>query len=238
MNYFPNYYSIEDIFVTQEKVECRVNTKLQRMGFLDSGADTDDLEPGRTVNLPLWYIKELKVNNAYFTVSVPEIYRNVHKAVCEAETTHIELGRLHPYFYEFGRYLTPYDRNHTLRQRVRHLLDISKSDGQAAKAEHRLDNIEAKLHEAGVRTNSQYIEWLQMTGNKIRTSVLVEEHQKKRRRADRSDDEGETRHTKKVASMSSPLAMYTRESFSRMVLRMLRSETNGVENSIMNISRK
>jgi len=32
MNYFPNYYSIEDIFVTQEKVECRVNTKLQRMG--------------------------------------------------------------------------------------------------------------------------------------------------------------------------------------------------------------
>lgn len=132
-------------------------------GFLDSGAESDDLEPGRTVNLPLWYIKELKVNNAYFTVAVPDIYRNVHKAVCEAETTHIELGRLHPYFYEFGRYLTPYDRNHvigriifeTLRQRVRHLLDISKSDGQAAKAEHRLDNIEAKLHEAGVRTNSQ-----------------------------------------------------------------------------------
>ncbi|KAH8368396.1 hypothetical protein KR084_010968, partial [Drosophila pseudotakahashii] len=209
MNYFPNYYSIEDIFVTQEKVECRVNTKLQRMGFLDSGAESDDLEPGRTVNLPLWYIKELKVNNAYFTVSVPEIYRNVHKAVCEAETTHIELGRLHPYFYEFGRYLTPYDRNHvigriifeTLRQRVRHLLDISKSDGQAAKAEHRLDNIEAKLHEAGVRTHSQYIEWLQMTGNKIRTSELVEEHQKKRRRADRSDDEGEVLPNSKRATL-------------------------------------
>ncbi|KAH8421305.1 hypothetical protein KR009_001484, partial [Drosophila setifemur] len=199
MNYFPNYYSIEDILVTQEKVECRVNTKLHRMGFLDAGADSDDLEPARTVNLPLWYIKELKVNNAYFTVSIPEIYRNVHKAVCEAETTHIELGRLHPYFYEFGRYLTPYDRNHvvgriifeTLRQRVRHLLDISKSDGQVSKSEQRLDNIEAKLHEAGVRTNSQYIDWLQMTGNNIRISGLVEEHQKKRRRADRSDDEGD-----------------------------------------------
>nr|CBE67063.1 CG2222-PA [Drosophila phaeopleura] len=209
MNYFPNYYSIEDIFVTQEKVECRVNTKLQRMGFLDSGADTDDLEPNRTVNLPLWYIKELKVNNAYFTVSIPEIYRNVHKAVCEAETTHIELGRLHPYFYEFGRYLTPYDRNHvvgriifeTLRQRVRHLLDISKSDSNQAKSEHRLDNIEAKLHEAGVRTNSQYIHWLQMTGNQIRTSQLVEEHQKKRRRADRSDDEGDSLPSSKRATM-------------------------------------
>lgn len=32
MNYFPNYYSIDDIFVTQEKVECKVNTRLQRMG--------------------------------------------------------------------------------------------------------------------------------------------------------------------------------------------------------------
>ncbi|KAH8273516.1 hypothetical protein KR018_009545, partial [Drosophila ironensis] len=231
MNYFPNYYSIEDIFVTQEKVECRVNTKLQRMGFLDAGAETDDLEPGRTINLPLWYIKELKVNNAYFTVAVPDIYRNVHKAVCEAETTHIELGRLHPYFYEFGRYLTPYDRNHvvgriifeTLRQRVRHLLDISKSDRDGAKSEHRLDSIEAKLHEAGVRTNSQvgfpllpllfplqftspfdglqYIDWLQMTGNRIRTSELVEEHQKKRRRADCSDDEGDSLPSSKRATL-------------------------------------
>ncbi|XP_064536299.1 DNA replication complex GINS protein PSF3 [Drosophila montana] len=197
MNYFPNYYSIEDIFVTQEKVECKVNTRLQRMGFLDAGAETDDLEPGRTINLPLWYIKELKVNNAYFTVAVPEIYKNVHKAVCEAETTHIELGRLHPYFYEFGRYLTPYDRNHvigriifeTLRQRVRHLLDISKNDTDS-KPEHRLDNIESKLHDAGVRTNTLYINWLQMSGNHIRISELVEEHQKKRKRAERSDDEG------------------------------------------------
>ncbi|BFG02602.1 probable DNA replication complex GINS protein PSF3 [Drosophila madeirensis] len=208
MNYFPNYYSIEDIFVTQEKVECKVNTKLQRMGFLDAGAEGDDLEPGRTVNLPLWYIKELKVNNAYFTVSVPDIYKNVHKAVCEAETTHIELGRLHPYFYEFGRYLTPYDRNHvigriifeTMRQRVRHLLDISKNDGHMAKSELRLDNIEAKLHEAGVRTNTQYINWLQLTGNKILISELVEEHQKKRKR-ELSDDESDSLPSSKRATL-------------------------------------
>lgn len=131
-------------------------------GFLDAGSETEHLESGRNILLPLWYIKELKVNNAYFTIAVPEIYKNVHKAVCEAETTHIELGRLHPYFYEFGRYLTPYDRNHvigriifeTLRQRVRHLLDISRNDAGKSKPEHRLDSIESKLHEAGVRTNS------------------------------------------------------------------------------------
>jgi len=35
----------------------------------------------------------------------------------------------------------------------------------------------------------KYIEWLLMTGNKIRTSELVEDHRKKRRRADHSDDD-------------------------------------------------
>lgn len=33
-SYYPNYYSMEDIFVTQEKVECQVNTKLLKMGKL------------------------------------------------------------------------------------------------------------------------------------------------------------------------------------------------------------
>ncbi|XP_068158737.1 DNA replication complex GINS protein PSF3 [Drosophila tropicalis] len=211
VNYFPHYYSIEDIFVTQEKVECKVNTKLQRMGFLDAGSETEHLEPGRTVNLPLWYIKELKVNNAYFTVCVPEIYKNVHKAVCEAETTHIELGRLHPYFYEFGRYLTPYDSNHvigriifeTLRQRVRYLLDISKNDVQnrSSKPEHRLDNIEANLHVAGTKTNTQYINWLQMCSNQICISQLVEEHHKKRKRADCSDDENDSHPASKRGTL-------------------------------------
>lgn len=102
------------------------------------------------------------MNNPYFTVCVPDLYKNVHKAVCEAETTHIELGKLHLYFYEYGRYLTPYDRNHvvgkivfeTMRQRVRHLLDISKNTTESCKPEHRLDVIETKLYDAGVKTNT------------------------------------------------------------------------------------
>ncbi|XP_037935836.1 probable DNA replication complex GINS protein PSF3 [Teleopsis dalmanni] len=189
-SYFPNYYSVEDIFVTQEKVECKVNTKLTKMGFLDAGAETDDLNPGSTVSLPLWYIKELKINNPYFTVNVPDIYKNVHKAVCEADTTHIELGKLHPYFYEYGRYLTPYDRSHnvgrivfeTMRQRVRYLLDISTNTTEDGKPEHRLDDIENKLYEAGVNTNTQFTKWLQMKSNKIPISEMVHEYNKKRKR--------------------------------------------------------
>ncbi|TMW49164.1 hypothetical protein DOY81_005754 [Sarcophaga bullata] len=199
-SYFPNYYAVEDLFVTQEKVECKVNTKLLKMGFLDSGAETEDLNPGRTINLPLWYIKELKVNNPYFTVNVPDIYKNVHKAVCEAESTHIELGKLHPYFYEYGRYLTPYDRNHvvgkivfeTMRQRVRYLLDISKNTSDSGNPEHRLDDIENKLYEAGVKTSIMFTNWLQMKSNNIAVSEMVQEHSKKRKRNRLSDANDDT----------------------------------------------
>ena len=31
-SYYPNYYSVDDILVTQEKVVCTVNTKLVKMG--------------------------------------------------------------------------------------------------------------------------------------------------------------------------------------------------------------
>uniref|UniRef100_A0A1A9WX47 DNA replication complex GINS protein PSF3 n=1 Tax=Glossina brevipalpis TaxID=37001 RepID=A0A1A9WX47_9MUSC len=203
-SYYPNYYSVEDIFVTQEKVECKVNTNLLKMGFLDAGSESEDLHVGRTVNLPLWYIKELKINNPYFSVCVPDIYKNVHKAVCEAETTHIELGKLHPYFYEYGRYLTPYDRNHvvgkivfeTMRHRVRYLLDISKNTTQSGKPEHRLDNIENKLYDGGINTNNLYTNWLQMKSNNLAVSIMVQEYTKKRKRehSDFDDDSSEQDH--------------------------------------------
>lgn len=33
-DYFPNYFSLEDIFVTQERVPCTVETNLPGMGKL------------------------------------------------------------------------------------------------------------------------------------------------------------------------------------------------------------
>lgn len=97
-----------------------------------------------------------------FRVSVPDIYMNVHKAVVEAESTHLELGKLHRFFYEYGRHLTPYDRSRavgqivyeTMRQRIRHILDVSKGICEDDRPEHRLDDIEYKLYSIGVKTNS------------------------------------------------------------------------------------
>lgn len=195
LNCLPNYFSKDDILVTQQKVECKVNNKLFHMGFLDSGTETNHLNPGKTVNVPLWYINDLKNNNSHFTVEKPNVYKNVHESVCEAETTHIELGKLHPFFYEYGRYLTQFDNEtvgkivfETLRQRVRYLLDISKNVNEdAARPMLKLDNIENKLYEMGLRTNTSFKNWLQMKSRNIAASEMVYEHFKKRKRV--MDDE-------------------------------------------------
>lgn len=188
-SYFPNYYSIEDIFVTQEKAECKANQKVPHMGILDPSTETYDLIPGSLLNLPLWYIKGLKPNNHYFSVKVPTIYKNVHKAICEADTTHIELGKLHPFFYEYGRHLVSYDKNRivgkiifeTMRHRVRYLLEIFKNLNKDGKPDHKLDNLENNLFEMGLETFFYYSSWLQTKLERIKTSEMVIELNKKRK---------------------------------------------------------
>lgn len=77
-NYYPNYYSLEDIIVTQEKVPCSIEAALPGMGnfnllalhyknvtyeaiflyfigILDPACTEDDLAVGKTIELPLWY---------------------------------------------------------------------------------------------------------------------------------------------------------------------------------------
>ena len=50
--YYPNYFSIEDIFVTQEKIPCTVEQNLNHLGFLDSSSEITDLKAGQKVELP------------------------------------------------------------------------------------------------------------------------------------------------------------------------------------------
>lgn len=79
--YYPHYYSIEDILVTQERVPCTAEQELSKfikiekksfhkikfeiylienLGFLDPSSETNDLKIGQNVDLPLWYILQVQ----------------------------------------------------------------------------------------------------------------------------------------------------------------------------------
>lgn len=50
-------------------------------------------------------------NNAFANrCQIPDIYKKISKEVCEADATAVEMGRMNKYFYEFGRYVTRFDR--------------------------------------------------------------------------------------------------------------------------------
>lgn len=59
-SYYPNYYSIEDIFVTQEKIPCETEQDLVNLGFLDSSESSPNLKKDQEIELPLWYILQVQ----------------------------------------------------------------------------------------------------------------------------------------------------------------------------------
>ena len=61
-SYCPNYFSVEDILATQERVPCQVQEDLTNLGFLDPGSDSQHLPRGTKLELPLWMVEGLKSN--------------------------------------------------------------------------------------------------------------------------------------------------------------------------------
>lgn len=59
-SYYPNYYSIEDIFVTQERIPCETEQELANLGFLDPSESSPNLKKDQEVELPLWYILQVQ----------------------------------------------------------------------------------------------------------------------------------------------------------------------------------
>lgn len=63
-SYNPNYFSLEDIIVTQARVPCIVEAPLVGMGKLDPSSVDADLEVGKKVEFPLWYAMHFDVSRS------------------------------------------------------------------------------------------------------------------------------------------------------------------------------
>ena len=106
-SYCPNYFSIEDILATQERVPVEISTDLPNLGFLDQGADSPDLARGTKLELPYWCVEGLKSNQArsYLQVDIPKTFKEVFREIMSADPLVVDLHKMGPYYYEFGRHL-------------------------------------------------------------------------------------------------------------------------------------
>ncbi|XP_053684422.1 DNA replication complex GINS protein PSF3 [Sabethes cyaneus] len=196
-SYYPNYYSIDDIMVTQERIPCRVLQNVYGLGFLDSSEKTEHLEANQQLELPLWYLLQQDERNPNFQLIVPEIFTAAYKEIYKADATYVELGKLNKFYYELGMYLCKFESGDdlagmlldTAQERIKAIKDMCNN----VNSENLMDNknleyIERILYESGSKNLKMFSDWLQEKSVNIKSTQLVTNHHKRKRDAIEGDD--------------------------------------------------
>ncbi|CAI9616569.1 unnamed protein product [Staurois parvus] len=118
-----NFLSLEDVLMSQEKLPCRLESGLARLGFLDKGGDTEhipEVTQGSKMELPLWLVKGLYDNKRRIvSVELPKIYREGWRTVFSADANVVDLHKMGPHYYSFGSQLLNFDSQRTQRSHRR-----------------------------------------------------------------------------------------------------------------------
>ncbi len=105
-----DYWSLDDILAGQERVPCKVEQPLYRLGFLTSGSGDEHLKPGTKLELPVWLVKSLCTRKRKIvSLSYPKAYRQPMRIALSADASVINLHRNGPYFYSCGVKLLYFD---------------------------------------------------------------------------------------------------------------------------------
>jgi len=193
-SYCPNYFSIEDILATQERVPCEVETDLKNLGFMDPGSDNPDLARGTKLELPYWCVEGLRSNQArsYLAVDIPKTFKEVFREIMSADPLVVDLHKMGPYYYEFGRHLIKQSQtegeaigesiSRTFMSRFREILDTSQNcaDTDSLKVTSKMDMLERMLYKEGQKTKQGMDAWLTRKTGLINTCAMVATHRKRK----------------------------------------------------------
>lgn len=192
-SYLPNYYSLDDIAVTQERVPCLTTEDLHMMGFLDPSEKSPSLSRGHALELPLWVLLEQDDNKPPFVAKIPAIYNAAYKEIYKADANYVELGALCKYYYELGIYLTRYDATHEVaemlhnaaQERLKGLKDLCQNVGnESLNVASKFEFSERLLYNAGCKTNQLFDDWLQERQVHIKSTEIAVNIRKRKRSPD------------------------------------------------------
>ncbi|KAK8487242.1 hypothetical protein V6N13_062729 [Hibiscus sabdariffa] len=100
-----NYYNIDDILAEEEFVPV-VFHKAANGVVIDPSSETNSVEQGAKVELPLWLAQELYLRQA-ISISVPACFSQRTRLEIQADAACVDLKSRSPYFYEFGCKIAP-----------------------------------------------------------------------------------------------------------------------------------
>ncbi|XP_011689884.1 PREDICTED: DNA replication complex GINS protein PSF3 [Wasmannia auropunctata] len=193
-SYMPDYFSLTDILCTEERISCKVEVTLPRLGFLDLSSESEDLKPGTRLELPLWLAQPLnKVKESIVSVDIPKTYKEGYREILLADACTVVLNKWNPYYYELGMCLRKFNNRDceiiidslllTFRSRFRLVMDWAQNPISDPMLNSLLPRLERDLFLTGRKAKLQLNEWLRKGSCVIETSQSAV-NLKKRKRMD------------------------------------------------------
>lgn len=191
-SYTPNYFSLGDILATQERVPCVVDTELHNLGFLDPGADSQHLAPGTRLEIPFWMMEGMRASKQYLSMELPKTYKEVYREISFADPLVLDLHKLGPHYYEFGRYLMKHSSQEgedigtsiskCFMARFLKIMDSAQNcgDGDTLKETTKMDELEKSLFALGRKTKRAMDSWSRRKTSEIVTSNMVTSFKKRK----------------------------------------------------------
>ncbi|XP_011881651.1 PREDICTED: DNA replication complex GINS protein PSF3 [Vollenhovia emeryi] len=191
-SYTPDYFSLTDILCTEERVSCKVEVTLPRLGFLDLSSESENLTPGTKLELPLWLAQPLnKARESIVSVDIPKTYKEGYREILLADACTVVLNKWNPYYYELGMYLRKFNNRDcemiidslllTFRSRFRLVMDWAQNPVSDPMLNGLLPRLERDLFFTGRKAKLQLNEWLRKGSSVIETSQSAVNLRKRKR---------------------------------------------------------
>ena len=193
-SYNPDYFSLEDILATQERVPFTTNVDLPQLGFLDtSRPDETLLKAGTHLELPYWMVWSLR-SRGRIQAELPKAWKAPQRQIVLADPKVVDLHNLGPFYYEFGRHLIKLLAGHpeteevsnlllgTFMRRFKNIMDASfNSDSRDTLCNtEKLDELERGLYLKGQLSMKYQDDWSRRHTDTILTSKTVIKHRKRK----------------------------------------------------------
>ena len=99
------YFSLDDILASQERIPLTIKQDLPQLGFLDSQShhqnDPTILSNGTKLELPLWMAKSLKAQGRA-KLDLPQTWSLSQRQIYTADPNVLDLHKYGPFFYQSG----------------------------------------------------------------------------------------------------------------------------------------
>jgi len=193
--YGEDYLSIDDIRSLGQRVTCTFLEDVSGLGFIDRSTESKDVPKGAKLDIPMFMAKVLS-RRRLVTVELPKGYNDTYREILEADAQMVDLHRLGPHFYRFGKHLVDMDLKEseevarslstTFHQRLHRLIDHSlnaskDTELELSRFQSTLDETEVSVFDIGQKYTHEFKKWEIRESEKLNANDMVANFEKRKR---------------------------------------------------------